>query len=61
MKTQQATRLYNKAEAIVKEKYPLYTINPIERARKIDEELTEIHGEDMADEILELVFENEIR
>ena len=61
MKTTEATRLYDNAEEIVKEKYPLYTINYLERARKIDEELTKIHGEDIASEILDLVFENEIK
>jgi len=61
MKTTEATRLYDEAEKIVKEKHPLYTINYLERARKIDEELTKIHGEDIASEILDLVFENEIK
>lgn len=54
MKTAEATRLYNKAESIVKES------NPFIRAAKITALLESTHGETMADEILELVFDNEI-
>lgn len=57
MKTSEATRLYNEAESKVKE------INSkmcfIDRAIKIAEYLTKMYGDETADEILELVFENE--
>ncbi len=58
MKTREATRLYNEAEQAVER------INSnrcfIDRAIDIEEYLTKIHGDEVADEILELVFDNEI-
>jgi hypothetical protein len=58
MKTSEATRLYNAAEK------ELETINGkkcfIDRAMDIVEYLEKKHGDEIADEILELVFENEI-
>jgi hypothetical protein len=58
MKTIDATRLYNTAERAINRKYP--DIGYIQRGIKIAEFLTKIYGEDLADEILELVFEHEI-
>ena len=58
MTTQKATRLYNEAEA------ELESINGkrcfIDRAMDITEYLEKKHGDEVADEILELVFMNEI-
>lgn len=58
MKTKEATRLYNEAEREVQK------INAkrcfIDRAIDIVEYLEKMHGDEVADEILELVFENEI-
>ncbi|HUX56259.1 MAG TPA: hypothetical protein VMV77_04750 [Bacteroidales bacterium] len=58
MKTTEATRLYNEAEREIKK------INSkrcfIDRAIDIVEYLNKVHGDETADEILGLVFENEI-
>jgi hypothetical protein len=58
MKTAEATRLYNEAEK------ELESINSkrcfIDRAMDICEYLEKKYGDEMADEILELVFENEV-
>ena len=58
MKTREATRLYNEAEEAVKK------INAnrcfIDRAIAIKDYLEKMYGDETADEILELVFENEI-
>lgn len=58
MTTSQATRLYNEAEKEIE------TINSkrcfIDRAIDISEYLKKMHGDETADEILELVFENEM-
>ena len=58
MKTAEATRLYNEAEREIEK------INSkkcfIDRAIDIEKYLTKMHGDEMSDEILELVFENEI-
>ena len=58
MKTSEATRLYNEAEK------ELEVINGkrcfIDRAMNIIEYLEKKHGDEIADEILEFVFENEI-
>lgn len=58
MKTARATRLYNEAEK------ELEVINGkrcfIDRAMDIMEYLEKKHGDEIADEILELVFENEV-
>ena len=58
MTTSQATRLYNEAEREVE------AVNSkrcfIDRAMDIAEYLEKKHGDETADEILELVFENEI-
>ena len=58
MKTAEATRLYNKAEREI-EKIN-YERCYIDRAIDIVEYLEKVHGDETADEILELVFENEI-
>ena len=59
MKTRQATRLYNKAEQAIK------NINAnkcfIDRAIDIADYLEKMYGDETADEILELVFENEVK
>ena len=58
MTTAQATRLYNEAEKQIE------SINTkrcfIDREIDIAEYLEKVHGDETADEILELVFENEI-
>jgi|GEM_PF-4579164 len=58
MKAAEATRLYNEAEA------ELESINGkrcfIDRAMDITEYLDKKYGDEVADEILELVFNNEI-
>lgn len=58
MKPIEAKRLYNKAERAINE------INSnrcfIDRAIKIDEYLTKMYGDEVADEIIELVFIDEI-
>ena len=58
MTTQKATRLYNEAEK------KLEAINGkrcfIDRAMDITEYLERKYGDEVADEILELVFENEV-
>ena len=58
MKTREATRLYDEAERKIKK------INSakcfIDHAIDIEEYLTKMYGDETADEILELVFENEI-
>lgn len=58
MTTRQATRLYDKAEEAVKK------INAkrcfIDRAIAITDYLEKMYGDETADEILELVFENEV-
>ena len=63
MKTTEATRLYNEAEAIVNKRDDIVLYScaaTIKRAIEIENLLIELHGEDTADEILELVFQNEI-
>ncbi len=59
MTTHEATRLYNQAEEKVK------SINSnmlfIDRAIKIADYLEKMYGDQMADEILEFVYENEIK
>ena len=58
MKTEQAKRLYNEAERAIKK------INAnrcfIDRAIDIVDYLERVYGDEAADEILELVYENEI-
>jgi len=58
MTTRQATRLYNEAE------HAIETINAnrcfIDRAIDIADYLEKMYGDETADEILELVFENEV-
>lgn len=58
MTTAQATRFYNEAEREIE------AINSkrcfIDRAMDITEYLEKVHGDEIADEILELVFENEV-
>jgi hypothetical protein len=58
MTTTQATRLYNEAERAIKR------INSnrcfIDRAINIQDYLERVYGDEAADEILELVYENEI-
>ena len=58
MTTRQAIRLYNEAERAIK------TINAnkcfIDRAIDIADYLEKMYGDETADEILELVFENEV-
>ena len=58
MTTRQAIRLYNEAERAIK------TINAnkcfIYRAIDIADYLEKMYGDETADEILELVFENEV-
>jgi len=58
MTTVKATRLYNAAETEIKKIN--YERCYIDRAIDIEEYLTKVHGDETADEILELVFENEI-
>ena len=55
MKTKEAIRLYNKAEEIIKQRFT----GIIERGIRIDELLEKLYGDEVADEILELVFESE--
>jgi hypothetical protein len=59
MKAIQAKRLYNEAERAVKK------INSnmlfIDRAIKIDEYLERMYGDEVADEVLELIYEIEIK
>jgi hypothetical protein len=58
MTTRQAIRLYNEAESAIK------AINAnrcfIDRAIDIADYLEKMYGDETADEILELVFENEV-
>jgi hypothetical protein len=58
MTTGEATRLYNDAEDHVLGKLPKLSF--MYRAEAILVRLTSLYGEDTADEILDLVFENEI-
>jgi len=59
MTTAQATRLYNEAERAIK------NINAnqcfIDRAIDIADYLERVYGDEVADEILELVYEQEVR
>jgi hypothetical protein len=57
MKTQNALRLYNNAEFMIKRKYP--EISAIKRAEKINQFLGGLYGEDIADEIIDFVFAHE--
>jgi len=58
MTIKQATRLYYKAEIELEKANGRRTF--IDRAMDINEYIERLYGEEMADEILDLVFENEI-
>ena len=57
MKTIDALRLYNTTEYLIKKEYPFFSA--VERAKKIEILLTDLYGEDISDEIIDLVFEHE--
>lgn len=57
MTTFEALNHYNHAERIIKHKYP--EISAFVRADKINKLLEKLHGEDKADEIIDLVFAHE--
>ena len=57
MKTKEAIKIYNEAESYVKGILP--GLSAINRAEAINIRLESIHGEDISDEILELVFAHE--
>lgn len=54
MITFEALNHYNHAERIIKHKYP--ALPAFTRAEKINILLEKLHGEDKADEIIDLVF-----
>ena len=58
MKTIEALKYYNQAELIIKKLFP--EISAFHRAEKINVLLEDLHGEDKADEIIDLVFAHEM-
>ena len=57
METKRALKEYNNAEMIIKRIYP--NVSAIERGLKIEQFLTDSFGDDVSEEIIDLVFEHE--